>query len=327
MKNNMKVILTGGAGFIGSCVLRMLNDNGIEDIVVVDNIGSTNKWMNLVNKRYRKYVNKDRFLPELASGEYDDTDIIIHMGACSSTTELNFDYLWLNNVEYTKAMWNFCTKRNIPLIYASSAATYGDGENGFDDKMNINELRPLNGYGYSKQVFDQWSLKQDKTPSQYVGLKFFNVYGPNEYCKGSMASMVFHGYNQMVETGKIKLFKSCNPKYADGAQERDFVYVKDVCNVIKYFIEHPEYSGIYNVGTGRAQTFEELVSAVFYAVGKEPNIEFIEMPEHLRGKYQYHTKAEMGKLRDIGYTDEFMDVDAGVKDYVINHLAKNKMVY
>ena len=327
MRSNMKVILTGGAGFIGSCVLRMLNDNGIEDIVVVDNIGSTNKWMNLVNKKYRKYVNKDGFLSELAAGAYDDTDIIIHMGACSSTTELDFDYLWLKNVEYTKTMWKFCVKRNIPLIYASSAATYGDGEHGFDDKMDINELRPLNGYGYSKQVFDQWTLKQDKKPSQCVGLKFFNVYGPNEYCKGSMASMVFHGYNQMVETGKIKLFKSCNPKYEDGAKERDFVYVKDVCNVIKYFIEHPEYSGIYNVGTGRAQTFKELVSAVFYAVGKEPNIEFIEMPEHLRGKYQYHTRAEMDKLSAIGYNDEFMDVDEGVKDYVINHLAKNQMVY
>lgn len=327
MKANAKVILTGGAGFIGSCVLRMLNDNGIEDIVVVDDIGSTNKWMNLVNKRYRKYVNKKEFIVGLLDGDYDDTDMVIHMGACSSTTELDFDYLWTNNVEYTKSLWRFCAKRSIPFIYASSAATYGDGQIGFDDKTDINELRPLNGYGYSKQVFDQWTLKQDRKPPQYVGLKFFNVYGPNEYCKGSMASMAFHGYNQMIESGKIKLFKSCNPNYKDGEQERDFVYVKDVCKVIKYFIDNSEYSGIFNVGTGRAQTFRELVSSVFYAVGKEPNIEFIDMPEHLKGKYQYHTKACIEKLREIGYKDEFMDVRDGVADYVLNYLSQEQMIY
>jgi ADP-L-glycero-D-manno-heptose 6-epimerase len=327
MKENRKVIITGGAGFIGSCVLRMLNDEGIEDVVVVDNISSTNKWKNLVNKKYREYVNKDLFMEKLYSSAYDNTDIVIHMGACSSTTEPDFDYLWMNNVEYTKVMWNYCAERKIPFIYASSAATYGDGSKGFDDKMDINELLPLNGYGYSKQVFDQWSLKQDKKPPQHVGLKFFNVYGPNEYFKGNMASMVFHGYNQMVSTGIIKLFKSDNPEYADGAQERDFVYVKDVCNVIRFFMEHSDKSGIFNVGTGRAQTFEKLVSAVFYAVGKEPNIEFIDMPEHLKGKYQYHTKADISKLREAGYKDEFMDVENAVKDYVVNHLIRNYTSY
>ncbi len=322
-----KIILTGGAGFIGSCFLRTLNDRGITDVTVVDNIASTEKWKNLVNKKYWEYINKEQFLDRLTEGEFDDVDAVVHLGACSSTTEQDFDYLWMNNVEYTKTLWEFCAEKKVPFIYASSAATYGDGSQGFDDEMDIDLLQPLNGYGYSKQVFDQWSKKQDKKPPQYVGLKFFNVYGPNEYCKGSMASMVYHGYKQMVADGEIRLFKSENPKYADGAQERDFVYVKDVCRVIEFFLDHPEHSGIFNVGTGRAQTFEELVSAVFYAVDRTPKIKFINMPENLKEKYQYHTKAEMAKLRDIGYAEEFMTVEQGVKDYVINHLSKGFAVY
>lgn len=328
MDKSKCIILTGGAGFIGSCVLRTLNDTGFENVVVVDNIASTEKWKNLVNKKYFEYVNRDVFLDDLLDGEYDNIGAVIHMGACSSTIETDFDYLWDNNVEYTKCLWEFCTHKRIPFIYASSAATYGDGENGFEDDISkIDELRPLNGYGYSKQVFDQWSLKQKQTPPQHVGLKFFNVYGPNEYCKGSMASMVFHGFNQIKENGKIKLFKSCNPSYADGAQERDFVYVKDVCKVIMFFLDHPEHSGIFNVGTGRAQTFCELVTAAFKAMKLEPDIEYIEMPEHLREKYQYHTKAEIAQLRSIGYKDEFMTVEQGVNDYVINYLSKNYEVY
>lgn len=327
MNMKSKYILTGGAGFIGSCVLRTLNDFGVTNITVVDHIASTQKWKNLSNKRYSEYVHKDLFHERLKSGEFKDVDAVIHMGACSSTTENDFDYLWMNNVEYSKRLWTFCADNDIPFIYASSAATYGDGKEEFDDQKDISRLRPLNGYGYSKQVFDLWTLRQEKKPPQAVGLKFFNVYGPNEYCKGSMASMVYHGYRQMKEDGKIRLFKSEDYNYTDGGQERDFVYVKDVCKVIRFFLEHPECSGIYNVGTGRAQTFAELASAVFYALGKEPVIEYIDMPEELKEKYQYHTQAEITKLRNVGYTEPFMDVKEGVKDYVLEHLKKGFAIY
>lgn len=321
------IIVTGGAGFIGSCVVRTLNDMGIENIVIVDNVASTEKWMNMRNKKYIEYISRDIFLEKLGARKWGKISGIIHMGACSSTTESNFDYLWTNNVEFTKTLWKYCTEEQIPLIYASSAATYGDGINGFDDGCDIDVLRPLNGYGYSKQVFDQWTLKQENKPGQCVGLKFFNVYGPNEYFKGSMASMAYHGYKQLRADGKIKLFKSCNPNYADGGQLRDFVYVKDICKVIKFFIEHPEHSGLFNVGTGRAQSFYELVSAVFESLGLEPNIEYIDMPIHLREKYQYYTKAEMKKIYDLGYKDNFMSVQEGVRDYVLGYLDKNYEIY
>lgn len=320
------IIVTGGAGFIGSCVVRTLNDEGRDDIVIVDNIAETDKWMNMRNKRYIKYVHKSKFLEELPA--YGNVEAIIHMGAQSSTTERNFDYLWENNFEYTKALWNYCAEHQISFIYASSAATYGDGTLGFDDKMDIDMLRPLNGYGYSKQLFDQWVKHQAKTfPKQHVGLKFFNVYGPNEYFKGSMASMVFHGFNQIQEKGEIRLFKSCNPKFADGGQLRDFVYVKDICNVIMFFLKNPNHSGLYNVGTGRAQSFRELAEATFRALNMEPNIVYIDMPEKLRGKYQYYTQADMTKLYQIGYPWPFSNLEQGVTDYVQNHLAKEYLTY
>lgn len=256
------IVVTGGAGFIGSCVVRTLNDVGIEDIIIVDNIALTDKWMNIRNKKFIKYVHKSKFLEELPT--YDNIEAIIHMGAQSSTTEKDFDYLWNNNFEYTKALWNYCAERQISFIYASSAATYGDGTLGFDDKMNIDELLPLNGYGYSKQLFEQWVKHQAISfPKQHVGLKFFNVYGPNEYFKGSMASMIFHGYKQIQETGRIKLFQSYNPDYDDGDQLRDFVYVKDICSVICWLLQNKEISGLFNVGTGRAQSFKELAEATF----------------------------------------------------------------
>lgn len=322
----MSIIVTGGAGFIGSCVVRELNNRGIEDIIIVDNITTTDKWMNMRNKKYIKYVHKSEFLAELPS--YESVTAIVHMGAQSATTERDFDYLWENNFEYTKTLWNYCAEKKIQFIYASSAATYGDGELGFDDKMDIDQLLPLNGYGYSKQLFDQWVKHQAKAyPAQYAGLKFFNVYGPNEYFKGSMASMIFHGYKQIMESGKIKLFKSCNPDYADGGQLRDFVYVKDVCDVIMWLLDNKHVSGLFNVGTGRAQSFKELAEATFAALGMEPVIEYIDMPEHLRKKYQYYTKAEMDKLRRAGYSREFSDLTSGAKDYVQNHLAKDFRIY
>ena len=320
------IIVTGGAGFIGSCVVRSLNEAGCSDIVIVDNISETDKWMNMRNKKYIKYVHKSKFLEELPT--YKNVEAIVHMGAQSSTTERDFDYLWENNFEYTKALWNYCAEKHISFIYASSAATYGDGSLGFNDRMDIDQLLPLNGYGYSKQLFDLWVKYQAKSfPAQYCGLKFFNVYGPNEYFKGSMASMVFHGFNQIKETGKVKLFKSCNPNYKDGGQLRDFVYVKDICKVIMWLLVNKHVSGLFNVGTGRAQSFAELAEATFHALDLEPNIEYIDMPEKLRGKYQYYTKAEMSRLYDAGYPFEFMDVEKGVRDYVQGHLAQNFLTY
>lgn len=320
------IIVTGGAGFIGSCIVRTLNDVGIEDIVIVDNINTTDKWLNMRNKKYLKYVHKEEFLIELQT--YENVDAIIHMGAQSATTERNFDYLWKNNFEYTKKLWNYCSERQISFIYASSAATYGLGEQGFDDKLNIDFLLPLNGYGYSKQLFDLWVKNQAKIfPKQYVGLKFFNVYGPNEYFKGSMASMIFHGYKQIQEMGAIKLFKSCNSQYKDGGQLRDFVYVKDICKVVLWMLQNRHVSGLFNVGTGRAQSFKELAEATFNALGMKPNIVYIDMPEHLKNKYQYYTKAEMSKLRGVGYNEEFVDLELGIKDYVLEHLHKNYAIY
>ena len=320
------IIVTGGAGFIGSCVVRTLNDEGRDDIVIVDNIAETDKWMNMRNKRYIKYVHKSKFLEELPT--YENVEAIIHMGAQSSTTERNFDYLWKNNFEYTKALWNYSAEKQISFIYASSAATYGDGNLGFSDRMDIDQLRPLNGYGYSKQLFDLWVKHQAQVfPRQHVGLKFFNVYGPNEYFKGSMASMVFHGFNQIMQDGEIRLFKSCNPNYEDGGQLRDFVYVKDICSVIIFLLKNQSISGLFNVGTGRAQSFRELAEATFRALGKEPNIRYIYMPEKLRGKYQYYTQADMTQLICMGYTRDFMDVETGVRDYVQNHLAKDYLTY
>ncbi len=327
----MSIIVTGGAGFIGSCVVRTLNDEGIDDIIIVDHVGSSDKWLNLRNKRYREYIHKERFLQLLSEPScrtLDGVEAVIHMGAQSSTTERDFDYLWRNNFDYTRTLWNYCAKKQIQLIYASSAATYGDGSLGFDDRCDIDTLRPLNGYGYSKQLFDLWVKHQAKEfPSQYVGLKFFNVYGPNEYFKGSMASMVFHGFNQIRKRGSIRLFKSCHPGYADGEQLRDFVYVKDVCAVILWFLEHKQASGLFNVGTGHVASFRELAEASFRALGLEPRIEYIDMPEQLKEKYQYYTCAKMDKLRETGYNRDILSIEEGVRDYIQNHLNHNHQVY
>ena len=313
-------ILTGGAGFIGSNILKMLNDSGLDDVVIVDNIASTDKWKNLVGKKYAEYIHKNEFLQK---PQPKDISHIIHIGACSSTTEKDFDYLYKNNFEYTKKLWQFCAEKEINFIYASSAATYGNGENGFSDTCDLNTLQPLNGYGYSKHIFDLWAEKQTKKPKQYVGLKFFNVYGPNEYHKGTMASVIYHGYKQIKETGKMKLFKSHNPKYADGGQLRDFVYVKDVCNVVKFFIENPDKNGLFNVGTGKAESFETLGLSIFKALDIPANIEYIDMPEHLRAKYQYFTEANIDKLRGIGYNEPFHSLEDGTADYVVNYLSNN----
>ena len=318
----MSVIVTGGAGFIGSCIVRTLNDMGIEDITIVDHICETDKWMNMRNKKYTEYINRDEFLEKLPEYAGKVTHII-HMGACSATTERNFDFLYKNNYEYTKTLWKFCTENQISFIYASSAATYGDGKEGFDDKEDIKRLRPLNGYGYSKQLFDLWAEKQTIAPKQHVGFKFFNVYGPNEYFKGSMASVIFHSFNKINETGEMGLFKSYKEGYEDGGQLRDFVYVKDICKVVKFMIEHEEVSGLFNLGTGQARSFYDLAASTFKAMGLEPNIKYIEMPESLRAKYQ----SNMEKLRSVGYADDFYSLEDGAKDYVQNYLMKNYETY
>ena len=324
--DDMKIILTGGAGFIGSCILRALNDAGYTDITVVDNICSTEKWRNLVNKDYTEYISRNEFLAKLPQYKHS-VDYVIHMGACSSTTEQNFDFLYKNNFEYTKVLWNFCTENGIKFYYASSAATYGDGSNGFDDEIDISKLRPLNGYGYSKQLFDLWVLKQKIFPEQYCGFKFFNVYGPNEYFKGSMASVIFHSFNSIIEKGKMGLFKSYKDGIDDGQQLRDFVYVKDICKVILFMMEHPEINGLFNLGTGTARSFYDLCQSTFKAMGIPENIEFVDMPEKLRPKYQYYTQAAMKKLRQVGYTEAFYSLEYGVKDYVKNYLLSDYAIY
>ena len=320
------IIVTGGAGFIGSCIVKELNDMGYTDIVIVDNIRKTEKWKNIRNKTYTEYINRDEFLerlPEFAG----KVSHVIHMGACSATTELDFDFLYKNNFEYTKALWHFCTENHCSFIYASSAATYGAGEFGFDDKMDIKRLQPLNGYGYSKQLFDLWVEKQEEFPAQHVGFKFFNVYGPNEYCKGSMASVVLHAFQKISETGEMGIFKSYKEEYADGQQLRDFVYVKDLCKVMHFMIENPQVNGLFNLGTGKARSFYDLVGATFDAMGLERKIKFIDMPESLRPKYQYFTEAKMDKLKEAGYQDGFYSLEDGVRDYVRNYLEKGFGVY
>lgn len=324
------IIVTGGAGFIGSCVVRTLNDRGIKDIIIVDNIASTDKWMNLRNKNYIEYISRSEFLARLDefSGKISH---VIHMGACSATTERDFNFLYKNNFEYTKVLWKFCAKNNASFIYASSAATYGDGSNGFDDKSDIKLLRPLNGYGYSKQLFDLWAEKEINAgrpvPKQHVGFKFFNVYGPNEYFKGSMASVIFHTFNDVMTTGEKGLFKSYKSEYTDGGQLRDFVYVKDLCKVISFVMDTPSVNSLFNLGTGKDRSFYDLALATFQAMGKEPKIKFIEMPESLREKYQYYTQAEMAKLCEAGYAEKFYSLEDGTKDYVQNYLMHSREIW
>ncbi|MGD9666463.1 MAG: ADP-glyceromanno-heptose 6-epimerase [Synergistaceae bacterium] len=321
----MRFVVTGGAGFIGSCIVRKLNDLGHSDIIIVDNIASTEKWKNIRNKSFCDYIQKDLFLDILPS--LRDVTHVIHMGACSSTTEKNFDYLYGNNFDYSRRLWEYCSKQGISFIYASSAATYGDGALGFSDNIGIKKLIPLNAYGYSKQMFDLWAEKQINKPKQYVGMKFFNVYGPNEYFKGDMASVIYHAYCSVKRDGKIRLFKSYREEFSDGEQKRDFLYVKDLCSVIKFFINRPDLNGLFNLGTGKAETFNQLAGSVFNALNMPHAIEYIDMPESIRAKYQYFTEADINKLRSVGYEEEFHDLKKGTEDYVNNYLEKEFLSY
>lgn len=317
------IILTGGAGFIGSVLLAELNAAGFHDIVVVDNLASTAKWKNLLGKKFSEYFHKDDFL-DIFEEDLDPSEIeaIIHLGACTSTTEQNVDYLIRNNYDYSKALAEWCFEHDVRFIYASSAATYGDGARGFsDDNLITPSLRPLNPYGYSKHLFDLWLL-ENRFDQLCTGFKFFNVFGPNEYHKGAMASLVYKAYEQVQKTGRLKLFRSADPKWKDGEFVRDFIYVKDCVDVIMWALETGRAKGIYNLGTGLARSWNDLAASLFSALGREQQIDFIDMPEELRGAYQYYTQADMGKLHAAGYTKGFTTLEDSVRDYVEGYLTR-----
>lgn len=326
------IIVTGAAGFIGSAFIWKLNEMGIKDILAVDKLETEDKWLNLRKRDYADWIDKDNLFAFL-SDEKNAKKItsIAHFGACSATTEKDGDFLMSNNYEYTKKLFQFCTRNNIKFINASSAATYGAGERGYNDEVEVEEYKkliPLNKYGYSKKFFDDWAFKQEKKPKQWINCKFFNVYGPQEYHKDRMASMVFHTYNQFKTNGKVKLFKSHREGFKDGEQLRDFIYIKDVVNILYYFLENKVESGIYNVGTGKSRSFKDLSIATIKAASRNENlspkdvIEFIPMPLDLRGKYQYFTEAKMEKIKKSGYKEKFYSLEEGVYDYVLNYLSK-----
>ncbi len=321
-------IVTGGAGFIGSAMVAKLNEQGIDDIVVVDDLGSSEKWKNLSNKRILDYLHKEQLLEALESESLDlllpggatPIKAIIHLGACSATTETNAEYMMQNNYRYSKALAEWAISEKVRFIYASSAATYGDIEQGFDDsEAVVSSLRPLNVYALSKQLFDIWAIQQGYL-DRMVGVKFFNVFGPNEYHKDDMRSVVHKAFEQIQEKGSLKLFKSYRSEFSDGDQKRDFVYVKDCVDVLWWMLQTPTVNGLFNLGTGQARSWNDLGRAVFSALGKAENIEYIEMPAHLQGKYQYFTQAEMKKLKDAGCPVTFRSLEDAVADYVQNHL-------
>jgi len=318
------IVVTGGAGFIGSAVVARLNELGYEHIIIVDRLGTKDKWKNLNGLKFMDIHHKDDFYKMLVDDTVPfATEAVIHLGACSSTYETDADYLAQNNFRYSAELVKHCLPRRAHFVYASSAATYGNGSLGYNDNCDITELRPLNMYGYSKQMFDLWAKKME-IDQKIVGLKFFNVYGPNEYHKENMRSVVHKAYEQILETGQLQLFKSEHPDYEDGEQKRDFIYVKDAVEMIIHFNENPETGGLYNVGTGRARSWNDLAKAVFNAMEKPVNIKYVDMPQHLKGKYQYFTEAKMDKIKEAGYTKEFYSLENGVKDYVQNYLMKKK---
>jgi ADP-L-glycero-D-manno-heptose 6-epimerase len=317
------IVVTGAAGFIGSNIVAGLNSRNYKDIVLVDDFSNEAKQRNYPGSIWNRLVQREEFHDWLAEN-HRMVQFVIHMGARTDTTEFNWEVFRELNLDYSKKVWERCVEFGLPLIYASSAATYGLGELGYDDSHEVAPLlKPLNPYGRSKNEFDKWVLQQVRQPFFWAGFRFFNVYGPNEYHKGRMASVVFHAFNQIRETGKMRLFRSHHPGFADGEQSRDFIFVKDVVDLIIHMMEHRPASGIFNLGTGRAASFLELVNHVFAAMEKEPEIEFIDTPEEIRDKYQYFTRAKMDKLRNAGYERPFTPLGAGVRDYVRNYLMKD----
>ena len=333
MDRNSVILVTGAAGFIGSCMVGYLNRKGYHNIIIVDEFDDDNKKPNYEDKKIFARVDRNGLF-EWLNDHPMKIDFVFHLGARTDTTEFDYAILEKLNVDFSKKIWSYCVEKNIPLVYASSAATYGDGELGYKDDHNLPyKLNPLNPYGRSKNEFDKWAIEESResgvgsrnsTPPFWVGLKFFNVYGPNEYHKGRMASVIFHSLNQIKSSGKVKLFKSHKPEYKDGEQLRDFVYVKDVVDICYWLMNERPAPGLYNLGTGKARTFKDLVTAIFKSLGKEPVIEFIDTPLDIRDKYQYFTEADMTKLRDVGYKEDFYSLEEGVETYVKNFLIEKK---
>jgi len=324
IRRESKIVVTGAAGFIGSCLVEYLNYKGYYNIVIVDDFSRADKQPNFEKKKFSDKVEREYFFEWLFRNQ-PRIDFIFHLGARTDTTEFDYAIHQRLNVEYSKKVWEYCTVHSIPLIYASSAATYGNGDLGYEDSHKIiPSLHPLNPYGVSKNEFDKWVLHQKNYPPTWIGLKFFNVYGPNEYHKGRMASVIFHSFNQIQKNGFVKLFKSHKPGYEDGKQLRDFVYVKDVVKICFWLMHRQPTSGIYNLGTGKARTFDDLVKSTFAALDLPSKIEYIDMPEDIRETYQYFTEAKMLKLRGVGYTDNFYSLENGVGDYVRNYLNGHK---
>jgi ADP-L-glycero-D-manno-heptose 6-epimerase len=319
----LMIVVTGGAGFIGSAIVWKLNTLGNNNIIIVDELGMDEKWKNLVPVKFEDFIHKNDFISMIIDRELPfEINSIIHMGANSSTTEKDADHLFSNNYLYTKELATYCLERGARFIYASSAATYGDGSLGFEDNVNnLETLRPLNMYGYSKQLFDLWA-KKNGALDKIVGLKYFNVFGPNEYHKGDMRSVVHKAFEQASELGKVKLFKSHNPGYKDGEQLRDFIYIKDAIDMTLFFLDKPDLNGLFNIGSGKARSWNDLVAALFKALNKPVKIEYIDMPEHLRDKYQYFTEANMKKIKKADYTTPISSLEEGVTDYVKNYLLR-----
>jgi ADP-L-glycero-D-manno-heptose 6-epimerase len=325
------IVVTGAAGFIGSVFVQLLNEQGLNQLLLVDDFGVEAKRKNWETKNCIKAVERQAFLAQLEADEFE-IDLIVHLGARTDTAEFNYAVHEELNLEYSKSLWHYATAKKISMIYASSAATYGSGEHGYEDSHTIlNQLQPLNPYGISKNEFDKWAVGQTTTPLYWTGLKFFNVYGPNEAHKGRMASVIFHAFNQIKSSGVVKLFKSHRPDFKDGEQLRDFIYVKDLIAVIDWMMHQmlsnewiASKNGLYNIGTGKARSFYDLAANTFIAQGLEPNIEFVDMPEDIRDKYQYFTEANMNKLRAAGYDKPFSTLEKGVQDYVANYLVPAK---
>ncbi|MDR2836619.1 MAG: ADP-glyceromanno-heptose 6-epimerase [Bacteroidales bacterium] len=318
------IVVTGAAGFIGSCLVSKLNENNFNDLILVDDFTKAIKKKNYYHKKYKKLVEREVFFQWL-DNNHKQVEFIFHIGARTDTTEFDLKLLYLLNTEYTKIVWRKCYEYGIPLIYCSSAATYGDGSKNFDDNTPPNELTPLNAYGISKNDFDKWAILQKNKPYFNIGLKFFNVYGPNEYHKLRMASVIYNSYKQILKDKQLNLFKSHRPDFKDGEQLRDFIYVKDVINIMYYFMNNrnSEFNGIYNIGTGQANSFNNLASAIFKAMKMPKNIKYIDIPEDIREKYQYFTEAKIEKLRRIGYNEKIYSLEEGVSDYVNTYLKNN----
>ncbi|MCD6660814.1 MAG: ADP-glyceromanno-heptose 6-epimerase [Lentimicrobium sp.] len=318
------IVVTGAAGFIASCLIGSLIEKGYKHIIAVDDFSKKEKAGNFIDKSIQEFSERAEFF-EWLDQHAKEIEFIFHIGARTDTTEFNMAVFDELNTGYSMSVWNACSKYGIPLVYASSAATYGLGELGYADNHEIvNDLKPLNPYGVSKNDFDKWALAQESAPPFWAGMKFFNVYGPNEYHKGRMASVIFHAYHQINKTGRVKLFRSHRPDFEDGGQLRDFIYVKDVVSVLIFMLENKPESGLYNLGTGKARTFLDLAKATFTACDKKTIIDFVDTPADIRDKYQYFTEANMAKLKNAGYNKEFYSLEEGVNDYVRNYLIPEK---